>query len=349
MRRPYGYHSREHVPLPLKVSRLVDRYCDPQMDYKLSDDGMFIPDASSHGLKGIFDSAYRSVEHRIPALSYLIRLALEQPKRQGRVRQLRKGRLDGGRLHKVLTAETNKVFQRSARKNKLDIAVSLCMDWSRSMVAGCRSQLAAFHTAIVFAEALHSVGVPFEIIYPDFGNYHVLDDTENGRVPCTIVVLKQLDEQWPEVKYRLAYYQEYKANSNYLNHDVMAHAVARLKAQARSKNLLIIDFTDGAPEYGGTAFLTDKDVCVQDQGNRVALQLRGSQAAAHRVIPIINRDASTFCVRIDVAGDDSMWGRYLLGYKWVADYRSDHLASIDDFNRQVRKRIAQCLNGGVAV
>jgi hypothetical protein len=147
----------------------------------------------------------------------------------------------------------------------------------------------------------------------------------------------------------LAYYRHNEAYSNYLNHDIMAHATARLKAQSRSKNLLIIDFTDGAPEYGGIAFARDAKVQVQDQGNVVAMHLSGAQAAAHRVIPIINRDASTFCVGIDMRSSYSVGGRYLLGYKWMAEYDSSTPKSIDDFNRQVRKRIAQCLNGGVAV
>lgn len=307
-------------PIPQRYHKWLNQYHD-SMEYpghwrSLKDDYIVDFDVPSRALDA-YNAVKQPLEQRISQMKELLRIALASPQRQNRIRQLRRGRLDNGRVHKVITAENSRVFQKASRKEKLNIAVALTIDASESMELRSMRKLRAFDNLVVFAEALASLHIPFEIQWL----------TLKGWGQCPLFVAKALKDKWDDrTKARTAmYYLEYQRGWT-MNAQWIAHAAARLQADSRAKAKIVIDFTDGYTEHPsfGHAIGAAKESC--------------QKALKHLMDQI-----STFAVFIDMWGELKVFQRCLLQYRWMSFFDSNDPRNIEKFNKSLRENIKQCV------
>ncbi|MGE8141830.1 cobaltochelatase CobT-related protein [Novosphingobium sp. NPDC080210] len=183
---------------------------------------------------------------------------------------LRRGKLHGANLHRILAGD-DRVFFRRQEAPALDTAVSLLIDCSGSMT-GSRLQLAV-ETAYALAAVFNRLGIAFECLgfttanaaHPDYKEWsskkyrQELDEasrtaTIHRHQPIAIPGFKTFDERWtPDVQRRFAY------SFNRRGMDIAGNDMggtpescsnefaARRLLQRKEQRKIMITMTDGEP------------------------------------------------------------------------------------------------------
>jgi len=178
------------------------------------------------------------------------------------VRNLDRGALDDRNVARIALANDSKLFKKRLPRNKIDTAVSLVVDCSGSM---CGSQIkVATDTAILFAETLHAVGIPFEVLgfsamdhgYVE-GRYY--DEESSSKLlrkyrpehgfhrwlPLAHYIAKSFDTPYTQVKDSILSLREVPLVQNVDGESVM-WAAKRLAARKEPRKILIV-MSDGMP------------------------------------------------------------------------------------------------------
>ena len=149
------------------------------------------------------------------------------------------GRTSYGRVNisRLALAEENaddRIFQRKVKEDRMDIAISLLIDWSGSM-RGQGKQDAARDAAVVLSEVCSGLGVAFEVAA-------FTDEMEN----LAFYVLKSFNEPWDaKTKARVGLPQARGGTPQTAATEV---ALIRLKARPEAQRILI-EICDGEPHF----------------------------------------------------------------------------------------------------
>lgn len=183
---------------------------------------------------------------------------------------LRRGKLHGANLHRILAGD-DRVFFRRQEAPALDTAVTLLLDCSGSM-GGPRLKLAV-ETAYALAAVFNRLGIAFECLgfttanstHPDYAEWNSktyraeLDEaaqtaTIHRHQPIAIPGFKTFDERWsPEVQRRFAY--SFNSGGCYIAGVDMQGTpescsnefAARRLLQRKEQRKIMITMTDGEP------------------------------------------------------------------------------------------------------
>lgn len=191
-----------------------------------------------------------------------------------------------------LVGGSKKVFSETQEGRSLSTAVQLVIDLSGSM-SGSKNQLAA-QVACLFAEILHAIRVPFEVIgyNTSGGSYYGSDCKE----VVNHWVFKWFDEKYPNIKFRMGNLANSAGGCN-IDHEVIQWGAERLWQRSESKKVQIV-LCDGYPNAATSSF---------NQFIRKQLKIVNQQ--------IIRSGIEQFCFGIQ-GGD---WKLYYKNYRQIND------------------------------
>ena len=216
-------------------------------------------DNDSHSIPAISDNdkkTFMDRRERVSAMVVSMTMALEQALRSmARCRKKsyqRRGKIDRKRLVHIAKGISKEVFYKTRPGMSLDVAVAITIDESGSMGAWEEVQM----LAIAIGEALHSIGVPFEILGSTtkygYGCAPELDGFSRTN-PIVYKHYKEFQDNWQVMKERIVH-------SSYHNHnidgEVVEYAAFRL-AQRKENRKVVFSLSDGEP-CGGHGFENDR-------------------------------------------------------------------------------------------
>lgn len=208
---------------------------------------IFRPKANEERLKPAAERAASLV----PRLKRQLMLALESEARVARERQKKSGKVDAGRVSRLVTDKKTDIFAKKADRKKITTAVSIVIDDSSSM-RGMVGYGAGFSdtkgegllrtkngTSMVLAVALGEVcqqlGIPFEVL-----SYQAATSFCDGSYS---ILYKTFNEPWKTTKGRLG---NYKCDASVdLPYEAATFAAGRL-AQRREDRRILFFLTDGS-------------------------------------------------------------------------------------------------------
>lgn len=209
----------------------------------------------------------------IPRYKESLKLILEAELRKVRLRQLKRGKVDAGRIALLPTQLRDDIFCRPAYKADTDVAVTLVMDDSYSMRNSITSKSEKFEPVIasnyagpstsradksillayVFAEVLDGLRIPFEIVTGGWyrkmaydGDWITFD--RQHRTPMTVNFVKQFNKPWDQESKRNLCWTRGNTDGS-MEPEVLAHAATRLSRRREERKLIFL-LSDGMPVCG---------------------------------------------------------------------------------------------------
>jgi len=216
-------------------------------------------DNDVHGIPAVDDGdkqTFKTRRERVSAMVASMTMALEQALRSmERCRKKsyqRRGKIDRKRLVHIAKGISKEVFYKTRAGMSLDVAVAITIDESGSMGEWEEVQM----LAIAIGEALHSIGVPFEIIGSTtrygYGQAPDLDGFSRTN-PIVYKHYKEFQESWQVVKHRIVHSSCHHHN---IDGEVVEYAAFRL-AQRKESRKVVFSLSDGEP-CGGHGCSNDR-------------------------------------------------------------------------------------------
>jgi len=160
---------------------------------------------------------------------------------------LENGELDRFSFGKLVSG-SKKIFSETKEGRSMSTAVQLVIDLSGSMI-GSKNNLAA-QVACLFAEILHSIRVPFEVI-----GYNTSGGSYYGNDCKEVVnhwVFKYFSEKYPTIKFRMGSLAHSAGGCN-IDHEVIQWGAERLWQRTEQKKVQIV-LCDGYPNAATPSF-----------------------------------------------------------------------------------------------
>ena len=192
---------------------------------------------------------FKDRRDRVSAMVVSMTRALEQALRAlARCRRkpyMRQGKIDKKRLVQIARGLSKEVFFKTKNGIDMDVAVAITIDESGSMNSWEEVQM----LAMAIGEALHSIGVPFEITGSTTRNEYPYAPALEGFSRTNPIVYqhyKEFNESWPTVRQRIVHTGAHHHN---IDGEVVEYAAFRLMQRKESRKV-VFSLSDGQPIGG---------------------------------------------------------------------------------------------------
>lgn len=261
------YQSNGH---PFEIQKTIERHVQDQVVnqtdqpyrvYDASRDRVVIPRASDNG--EAYQNLYSEVRPYVSALRQQLIRTMRSKDAKFWVGEQEEGHINSRRLYTLLNQDSNKVFRKTTVCETNSVATSLLIDLSGSM-SGPRIQMAR-QVAILFAETLNQLRIPFEVIgfstepskrtYLQVSQETGMDLQELSKhyarfFPCVFSIFKAFNEPYRAIKPRIPSMtdKEYTPMD-----DAILFCAKRMVPRKETRKLVLV-LTDGEP-YSGNSIM----------------------------------------------------------------------------------------------
>ena len=208
----------------------------------------------SDGDKETFRDRRDLVSAMVASMTRALEQSLRSLARCRRKPYLRQGKIDHKRLVQIAKGLSKDVFYKTRQGIKMDVAVEIVIDESGSMGEYLEVQL----LALAIGEALHSIGVPFEILGTTtkngYGAAPALDGFSRTN-PIVYQHYKEFQESWAVIRHRIVHTGCHNHN---IDGEAVEYAAFRLM-QRKETRKVVFSLSDGEP-CGGHGSTNDNEL-----------------------------------------------------------------------------------------